>query len=86
MTPSPNALTFRSIYRRCDAIAATLSRSPGFPYRCFPQPYFQIHSDKLYNSRANPRAPRHERVYFKVSDAIGIRFSIQPPEILCSNP
>ena len=79
-------MTFRSIYRRCDVIAATHSQSPDFSYFCFPQPYFQIQSDKLYNSRANSRAARHERVYLKVSDAIGIRFSIQTPEILCSNP
>lgn len=79
-------MTFRSIHRRCDVIAATHSQSPDFPYPCFPQAYFQTQFDKVYNSCANPRAARHERIYLKVSDAIGIRFSIQPPEILCSNP
>ena len=81
MTPSPNALSFRSTYPRCDLIATTHSRSPYFP-----QPYFQFQSDKLYNSRASQCTVRHEPGHLKVTGAVGTRFSIQSSEILCSKP
>ena len=86
MTPSPNALTDRSIRRPWELVGATHSQSPDFPYCCFPQTHFQTQSDNLYNLTANPCAARHERVQLKESDAIGNRFSIQFQEILCSNP
>jgi len=86
MTPSPNALTFRSIQQRRDIIAATHSRSLYFSCPYFPKPYFQTQFDKLYNSTPGQCVARHERNRLEVSRAVGFRFSMQLPEILCSNP
>jgi len=45
-----------------------------------------FHKLTFYNLTATTFAARREQVYRRVSNTVDNRFSIQTPEILCSNP